>query len=61
MQASCEKIQHYGANRDEEKNEDLEDDAALTKIRPLLKQVTEEYAVAEAWLRQWYDDAAKAK
>jgi HPt (histidine-containing phosphotransfer) domain-containing protein len=54
VQASCEKIQHYGELRDEKG--DLTSEAALGKIRPLLGQVQVEYKAAEAWLRLRYQE-----
>lgn len=54
VQASCEKIQHYGQLRDEEENKDLTSEAALRKIKPLLETVKDEYAVAEKWMKNWY-------
>jgi HPt (histidine-containing phosphotransfer) domain-containing protein len=57
VQASCEKIQHYGLLRDEEEGVNLTDEAALGKIRPLLGQVKVEYRAAEKWLRQWYEES----
>jgi HPt (histidine-containing phosphotransfer) domain-containing protein len=54
VQASCEKIQHYGQLRDEEENEDLTSEAALQKIKPLLETVKDEYAVAQKWMKNWY-------
>jgi len=54
VQASCEKIQHYGQLRDEEESKDLTSEAALEKIEPLLETVKDEYAVAEKWMKNWY-------
>jgi HPt (histidine-containing phosphotransfer) domain-containing protein len=54
VQASCEKIQHYGQLRDEEESKDLTSEAALGKIEPLLGTVKEEYAAAEKWMKEWY-------
>jgi len=54
VQASCEKIQHYGALRDEDNREDLTSEAALGKIQPLLQTVKDEYATAEKWMKNWY-------
>ncbi|KAH9923587.1 histidine-phosphotransfer domain HPT domain-containing protein [Amylocystis lapponica] len=56
VQASCEQIQHYGQLRDEEAGTDLTDTAALQKIAPLLTRVKAEYAVAETWLKNWYEE-----
>jgi len=54
VQASCEKIQHYGQLRDEEEDTDLTSEAALGKIEPLLETVKDEYAAAEKWMKKWY-------
>jgi hypothetical protein len=59
VQASCEKIQHYGVLRDEEADVDLTHKEAVGKIERLLGDVKEEYKVAERWLRDWYDDPRK--
>ncbi|RDB17870.1 Multistep phosphorelay regulator 1 [Hypsizygus marmoreus] len=59
VQASCEKIQHYGQKRDEETGENLGENDALGKIEALLGQVAKEYAAAESWLKKWYDDHAE--
>nr|QDK64582.1 putative Ypd1p [Ganoderma lucidum] len=56
VQATCEHIQHYGALRDEETGTDLTEDVALGMIAPLLERVKREYAIAEKWLRNWYDE-----
>jgi HPt (histidine-containing phosphotransfer) domain-containing protein len=50
---SCEKIQHYGQCRDEEKGTDLSEKEALDMIQMLLLQVKEDYAAAERWLSNW--------
>jgi HPt (histidine-containing phosphotransfer) domain-containing protein len=54
VQASCEKIQHYGALRDEEEDKDLSEGAALDKIERLLGTVKEEYSAASEWMKRWY-------
>ena len=56
VQATCEHIQHYGALRDEDTGTDLTEEVALEMIAPLLDRVKREYAVAEKWLRNWYDE-----
>ncbi|PIL22321.1 hypothetical protein GSI_15009 [Ganoderma sinense ZZ0214-1] len=56
VQATCEHIQHYGALRDEETGGDLTQEDALAMIAPLLERVKREYAIAEKWLRNWYDE-----
>ncbi|KAF9013385.1 histidine kinase, phosphotransfer Hpt [Cyathus striatus] len=54
VQASCEKIQHYGQLRDEQKNKDLSKEEALGLISKLLSQVKKEYIEAERCLMEWY-------
>ncbi|KAG5648359.1 hypothetical protein DXG03_004931 [Asterophora parasitica] len=58
VQASCEKIQHYGQQRDEEAGKNLTVEGAITRIGALLSQVNEEYSAAETWLKNWYDEHA---
>ncbi|KAF5345538.1 hypothetical protein D9758_012029 [Tetrapyrgos nigripes] len=50
---SCEKIQNYGALRDDEALP-LKPEVAIERITNLLSQVKEEYEVAEAWLKKYY-------
>ena len=59
VQASCEKIQHYGALRDEEKNENLSAEQSLILIRRTLARCKRDYAVAHKWLREFYDESAE--
>ncbi|KAI0791008.1 signal transduction histidine kinase [Abortiporus biennis] len=54
VQATCEKIQHYGKNWDDEAGVTLSDEQALTRICTLLVDVKKEYKAAEKWLRSWY-------
>ncbi len=54
MQASCERIQHYGNLRDEEAGSDLKPQEALKRIEVSLGQVKKEYASAEKWLKNFY-------
>ncbi|GLB38355.1 putative CAIB BAIF family enzyme [Lyophyllum shimeji] len=58
VQASCEKIQHFGQRRDEAAGEDVTESVALEKIKGLLSQVNDEYAAAESWLKRWYKENA---
>lgn len=54
---SCEKIQHYGQNKDEHGTTDeLDNDLCLEKIRETLVAVKEEYAEVEKVLRKFYAD-----
>lgn len=56
VQASCERMQHYGQRRDEEAGVSLTDEDALNRIESLLTQVKKEYSDAEKWLREWYKE-----
>ncbi|KAK4685488.1 osomolarity two-component system, phosphorelay intermediate protein YPD1, partial [Tremellales sp. Uapishka_1] len=55
VQASCEKMQHYGNMRDEETGEDLDKDEALNRIKGLLADCKRDYKVAEGWLKRLYE------
>lgn len=54
VQASCEKIQHYGLKRDEEAKKDLTPQDALGRIQNQLDQLKQEYAEAKQTLEDWY-------
>ncbi|KAF8579812.1 histidine-phosphotransfer domain, HPT domain-containing protein [Ramaria rubella] len=54
VQASCERVQHYGDLRDEDLGRDLTDKEALAKILDTLTRVKVEYAEAERWLKAYY-------
>lgn len=56
VQASCEKIQHYGQLHDDLTGKDLTRVEALDRIGKLLVQVKKEYAAAESWLKTWYEE-----
>jgi len=56
VQSSCEKIQRYGQLRDEEKGIDLDPKLALDLIAQLIAQVKVDYAVAEKWLKNYYEE-----
>lgn len=56
VQHSCEKMQHYGQQRDEEKGIDLKEDVALQMIVDLHKGLKVEYAEAEKWLREYFQN-----
>ncbi|KAL8825998.1 MAG: hypothetical protein Q9191_004068 [Dirinaria sp. TL-2023a] len=56
---SCEKIQHYGARKDESGSpSNLSEEECLRRIRAILKDVKEEYKDAERVLRRFYHDAS---
>lgn len=56
---SCEKIQHYGAHKDETGTIDEPDDTkCLDRIQETLDIVKTEYAEVEKELRRFYTDRA---
>jgi osomolarity two-component system, phosphorelay intermediate protein YPD1 len=54
VQETCEKIQHYGELRDEEKKTDITAEQALDLIGELLKGVKGDFQVAKTWLLDWF-------
>jgi len=56
VQAICEKVQHYGAKRDEEAGVPLEEAEAMKRITQLLKDCKRDYAVAKVWLIRLYEE-----
>ena len=54
---SCEKIQHYGAHKDDVgQPTDMDDTALLKNIKATLETVKVEYKEAERVLKQFYHD-----
>jgi osomolarity two-component system phosphorelay intermediate protein YPD1 len=58
VQESCEKIQHYGLLRDEERDINLTKPEAIKLIRSMLVKAKKDYVVAEDWLKKWYEEDA---
>jgi len=56
VQASCEKMQHYGNKRDEEVGANLEEGEALERIKGLLADCKRDYEVAKAWFERLYEE-----
>lgn len=57
---ACEKIQHYGAGKDESGSTDEPDEkVSLKKIDTTLKEVKVEYAKVEKFLRRYYGEEVK--
>ncbi|MCJ1476486.1 hypothetical protein MMC13_005152 [Lambiella insularis] len=55
---SCEKIQHYGAHKDENGTRDvLDDEICLHRIKETLVTLKVDYVEVEKKLRQFYHDA----
>jgi osomolarity two-component system phosphorelay intermediate protein YPD1 len=54
---SCEKIQHFGAQKDETGTKDEPDDAvSLKKIEAAIKKAKVDYSIAEEKLRVYYGE-----
>jgi len=53
---SCERIQHLGALRDVDNDEDVASDVALDKITDILGTAKVEYGEAQTWLKDWYEE-----
>ncbi|ORY33703.1 signal transduction histidine kinase [Naematelia encephala] len=58
VQASCEKMQHYGHLRDEEAGEPLKADEALKRIKELLEKCKADYEDAKKWMEELYEEDA---
>lgn len=56
VQASCEKMQHYGNCRDEEAGETLSEEEALRRIKGLLADCMTDYEVAKGWMKKLYEE-----
>ena len=56
VQEHCERIQHYGALRDEEVGRDLSPSEALNLITNELARVKRDYRIAEKWLKDYYKE-----
>ena len=57
VKEACEKIQHYGAGKDETGTVDEPDEkTSLKKIEKTLGDVKKDYKEVEAFLRKFYDE-----
>ena len=56
MQASCEKIQHYGHKKDESGTKDITEEEGLTKLKDIIEQAKEEFRDVEKVLKTFYHD-----
>ena len=53
---SCEKIQHFGANKSADGSKDVpDDDECLDNLKKIIKQAKQEFAEVEKRLRQFYE------
>ena len=51
----CEKIQHYGAMKDETGTQDVEDEAlCLENIKKTMVVMKKDYEEVEKWLKDYY-------
>ncbi|KAF2723982.1 hpt domain-containing protein [Polychaeton citri CBS 116435] len=53
---SCEKIQHYGAGKNEDGSKEEPEETCLANCKRLIAQAKEEFEVAEGLLRKFYED-----
>jgi len=54
---SCEKIQHFGANKDETGTKDqVDDEVCLASLKVTIAQAKEEFKEVERLLRRFYHD-----
>ncbi|KAF4550246.1 Hpt domain-containing protein [Elsinoe fawcettii] len=53
---SCEKIQHFGAKKDESGSNEITPEVALDKLRHTIAQAKDEFRDAEKALRRFYHD-----
>ncbi|KAF9534506.1 signal transduction histidine kinase [Crepidotus variabilis] len=56
VQRLCEKIQHCGACRDEKLDKDMTQGEAMDVMRKLLRTLKLEYADAEDWLKDFFEN-----
>lgn len=57
VKESCEKIQHYGAHKDETGTRDEPDDeVCLKNLKAVIAQAKQEFKVVERQLRKFYHD-----
>jgi osomolarity two-component system phosphorelay intermediate protein YPD1 len=55
---SCEKIQHYGARKDETgQRDEPDDDVSIQRIKSTLEQAKQEFHDVEKTLRRFYHDS----
>ncbi|KAK6359452.1 hypothetical protein TWF696_000610 [Orbilia brochopaga] len=54
MRDSCEKIQHWGALKDEAGENDIDEDEALKKISDVMPTLKSEFEAARKWLNDFY-------
>jgi len=55
---SCEKIQHFGANKDETGTKDeLDDNVCLQRLETTIKQAKQEFSEVEKVLKKFYDES----
>lgn len=59
MKDSCEKIQHFGANKDETgTNDEPDDEKCLASLKKTIEQAKKEFEEVEVLLRKFYHEEA---
>lgn len=56
VQASCEKIQHYGHKKDETGTKDITEEEGLSKLKETIQQAKDEFHDVEKVLKTFYRD-----
>ncbi|KAF2741757.1 hpt domain-containing protein, partial [Sporormia fimetaria CBS 119925] len=56
VQASCEKIQHYGHKKDESGTKDITEEEGLSKLKTTIEQAKQEFREVEKVLKTFYHD-----
>jgi osomolarity two-component system phosphorelay intermediate protein YPD1 len=56
VQASCEKIQHYGHKKDESGTKDITEEEGLEKLKDTIEQAKSEFREVEKVLKTFYHD-----
>lgn len=58
VQASCEKIQHFGQKKDETGTTDISEEEGLSKLRITIDEAKKEFHDVEKVLKKFYHDEA---
>ena len=56
VQASCEKIQHYGHKKDDTGAHDITEEEGLAKLKTTIEQAKKEFHEVEKVLKTFYHD-----
>lgn len=58
VQASCEKIQHYGHKKDDNGTSDISEEDALSKLKTIIELAKKDFREVEKVLKTFYHDEA---